>query len=430
MIKFKQEYINKALVKIGFKELTKVQDKVIDIFENKNDLIIEAKTGSGKTHAFLLPILDELDLSSNDVFATIVAPTRELAIQIHRFANEIVQESDGKVRLALYVGGEDKEKEVEWLENKQPHIVIGTPGKLHDLVIKENVLKIYKSKYFVIDEADMTLDGNFLELVDNLAATVKEAKFMVFSATIPKRLKPFLRKYMDNPIILEVHPDEVSNLNIKHWFIKTKEQDRFILLKKLINSVNPYLAIIFCNTKETANKVYDFMNEEGKNACLIHGDIDFRKRKQLIKRINNLEFQYIVGTDIISRGIDIIGVSHVINYELPRDFEFYIHRSGRTGRIDFDGVCISLYEFDDNTYLNNLEQRGIKGEYKQIKNDEIVEAVTRAARAKRVRPENELDYEAKKKIRISKKVKPGYKKKYKEAVEKEKKMLSRKRKRK
>ncbi len=426
MKKFRNEYLNQALSELRFKELTAVQNKVIELFDKDNDLVIEAKTGSGKTHAFLLPILDSLDLESKDIHACIIAPTRELAIQINRFAQDLVKHSKTPISINLYLGGEDKEREIEWLKNKQPQIVIGTPGRLHDLVIKENVLKIYKTKYFVIDEADMTLDHDFLETVDNLAATVSEAKFMVFSATIPERLKPFLRKYINKPIMVEVHPEEISNLNIKHYFIKTKEQDRFIFLKKIVDVINPYMAIIFCNTKESCDSVYNWMKDRFENVTVFHGDIDFRKRKQIIKRINNLEFQYIVATDILARGIDIVGVSHIINFELPRDFEFYIHRSGRTGRIDFDGVCLSMYEFNDNSYLDKLENKGVKCEYKAIRNGMIVDASIRKSREKRVRPENELDYEAKRKVKKPKKIKPAYKKKYQEAVNKEKKKLARK----
>ncbi|MDY0317020.1 MAG: DEAD/DEAH box helicase [Candidatus Izemoplasmatales bacterium] len=426
MKKFRNEYLNQALSELRFKELTAVQNKVIELFDKDNDLVIEAKTGSGKTHAFLLPILDSLDLESKDIHACIIAPTRELAIQINRFAQDLVKHSKTPISINLYLGGEDKEREIEWLKNKQPQIVIGTPGRLHDLVIKENVLKIYKTKYFVIDEADMTLDHDFLETVDNLAATVSEAKFMVFSATIPERLKPFLRKYINKPIMVEVHPEEISNLNIKHYFIKTKEQDRFIFLKKIVDVINPYMGIIFCNTKESCDSVYNWMKDRFENVTVFHGDIDFRKRKQIIKRINNLEFQYIVATDILARGIDIVGVSHIINFELPRDFEFYIHRSGRTGRIDFDGVCLSMYEFNDNSYLDKLENKGVKCEYKAIRNGMIVDASIRKSREKRVRPENELDYEAKRKVKKPKKIKPAYKKKYQEAVNKEKKKLARK----
>ncbi len=426
MKKFKNEYLNQALSELRFKELTAVQTKVIELFDKDNDLVIEAKTGSGKTHAFLLPILDTLDPESKDVHACIIAPTRELAIQINRFAQDLIKHSPQAISINLYLGGEDKEREIEWLKNRQPQIVIGTPGRLHDLVVKENVLKIYKTKYFVIDEADMTLDNDFLEVVDNLAGTVLEAKFMIFSATIPERLKPFLRKYINKPIMVEVHPEEISNLNIKHYFIKTREQDRFVLLKKVLEVINPYMGIIFCNTKESADLVYNWMKERNENVTVFHGDIDYRKRKQIIKRINSLEFQYIVATDILARGIDIVGVSHIINYELPRDFEFYIHRSGRTGRIDFDGVAISLYEFNDNTYLDKLEGKGVRCEYKAIRNGALVDGSIRKSREKRIRPENELDYEAKRKVKKPKKIKPGYKKKYQAAVDKEKKKLARK----
>jgi ATP-dependent RNA helicase CshB len=426
MKKFKNEYLNQALSELRFKELTAVQTKVIELFDKDNDLVIEAKTGSGKTHAFLLPILDTLDPESKDVHACIIAPTRELAIQINRFAQDLIKHSHQAISINLYLGGEDKEREIEWLKNRQPQIVIGTPGRLHDLVVKENVLKIYKTKYFVIDEADMTLDNDFLEVVDNLAGTVLEAKFMIFSATIPERLKPFLRKYINKPIMVEVHPEEISNLNIKHYFIKTREQDRFVLLKKVLEVINPYMGIIFCNTKESADLVYNWMKERNENVTVFHGDIDYRKRKQIIKRINSLEFQYIVATDILARGIDIVGVSHIINYELPRDFEFYIHRSGRTGRIDFDGVAISLYEFNDNTYLDKLEGKGVRCEYKAIRNGALVDGSIRKSREKRIRPENELDYEAKRKVKKPKKIKPGYKKKYQAAVDKEKKKLARK----
>lgn len=426
MKKFKNEYLNIALRAINFKELTTVQEQIIEIFDKDRDLVIEAKTGSGKTHAFLLPILDDLDLSENKIHAVIIAPTRELANQIYRFTMDLVKHSEQEILVDLFVGGEEKSESMDKIKHRQPQLVIGTPGRLHDLVINENVLKIYNTNYFVIDEADMTLDNNFLEIVDALAASAKEAQFMVFSATIPEKLKPFLRKYMDNPIMVNVHPEEIANLNIKHYFLKTKEQDRFIGLKNILSAINPYLAIVFCNTKDSANLVFEWMKEKGFNVTIVHGDIDYRKRKQLIRRINNLEFQYIVGTDILARGIDIIGVSHIINYELPKDFEFYIHRSGRTGRINFDGECISLYEFEDNSYLDKLESKGIRCEYKSIKKAEFIDANIRKGREKRTRPENDLDYQAKAKVKKPKKVKPGYKKKYQQKVDKEKKVLSRK----
>ena len=428
MRKFKKEFINEALKGIGFKDLTDVQKQVIPYIEKGKDLIVEANTGSGKTHAFLLPIFDDLDITKNEIQAMILAPTKELAKQIHKFANELASYSKDKINIDLYIGGMDKQNIISKLANKMPHIAIGTPGRIKDLVIKENVLKIYTAKYFVIDEADMILDNNFSDEVSSILTIVNEkAVKTVFSATISDQLKPFLKKYLNNPIQINVHPHDISNLNISHAFIKTREQNRFVTLKKLLKSINPYLAVIFCNTKESSELVYDWMKENNMLVTLIHGGIDYRKRKQLMNRINKLEFQYIVATDIFSRGIDVVGISHIINYELPKNIEFYIHRTGRTGRVDLDGVAISMYEFEDNTYLDKLEAKGIKTKYKEIKRDQLVDAVIRKQRAKREWKENELDYAAKKKVRKSKKVKPGYKKKYKQAVEKEKKKIARKR---
>jgi ATP-dependent RNA helicase CshB len=425
---FKKDYINKALKELKFNELTDVQKKVIPFLEKKRDIIVEANTGTGKTHAFLLPIFESLDEESHEVQAVILAPTRELAKQIQDFAMGIAVHSKKPITIDLYVGGVDKKDILHRIKKRMPQIVIGTPGRIIDLVVKENVLKVHTAKYFIIDEADMTLDKNFIEemspILDVLNKTAVKA---VFSATIPQYLRPFLRKYLENPETINVHPQDVSSLNIKHFFIKTREQKRFNTLQKMIQTINPYLAIIFCNTKESSEEVFAWMKEQKKSVVLIHGGLEYRKRKQLMKRIDKLEFQYIVATDIISRGIDIVGISHIINYELPKNIEFYIHRTGRTGRVDFDGMALSLYEFSDNSYVDRLEKKGIKSKYKDIVNNELVDAVVRNQRKNRERKENQLDRDAKLIVRKPKKVKPGYKKKNKERLEKEIKKMARKR---
>lgn len=426
MKKFKKTYLNDALSAIHFKVLTDVQNKVIELDELNRDMIVEAKTGSGKTHAFLLPILDRLNEDNPSTQAVIIAPTRELALQIYRFTSELVKYSPKEIKMNLITGGMDRDQTIEQLKSRQPQIVIGTPGRIHDLVFRENILKIYSAVDFVIDEADMSLDDHFIEALSQIAGVLESAKKMVFSATIPERLMPFLRKYLNNPMTIAVHPDEISNLNIDHYFIKTKEKPRMDVLTRVLKAINPYLAIIFCNTKESAELVYDMMTSQSDNVILFHGGLNYRRRKQLIRRINQLDFQYIVATDILARGIDIVGVSHVINYELPKDIEFYIHRSGRTGRIDMDGICVSLYEFDDNKYLDSLEEKGVQATYKDIKDNQFVDAKIREARSKRDWKENEIDRLAKNKVKKSKKVKPGYKKKYKAKVEVEKKKLYRK----
>ena len=425
MKKFNKTYLNDALAAIHFNELTDVQKKVIEYNELYQDLIIEAKTGSGKTHAFLLPILDQLNELEEMVQAVIIAPTRELAVQIERFIRALIEHSPTHIRVDLISGGTDRVQIIEQLMSRQPHVVIGTPGRVHDLVFKENVLKIYTAKYLVIDEADMSLDPEFIEELSNIASVCQSAKKMVFSATIPERLMPFLRKYLNNPITLKVHPQEISNLNIEHYFFKTKERPRYTVLKEILNSINPYLAICFCNTKESAEETYQQMKDDGYNVVLFHGGFENRKRKQLIQRINRLEFQYIVATDILARGIDMIGVSHVINVELPLDFEFYIHRSGRTGRVEMNGMCLSLYQFRDHSYLNQLESKGVQSSYKEIKDNQIVEAKDRNQRKHKDWKANEVERAAVAKVKKPTKVKPGYKKKYKEKIAIEKKKLHR-----
>lgn len=425
MKKFRKKYLNQALEKINFKELTEVQEKVYELDKQNRNLIVEAKTGSGKTHAYLLSILDNLDEFSNDCQAIILAPTRELANQINKFLRELTAVSPKEIKVDLITGGIDRDQAVNKLTSRQPDILIGTPGRIHDLVFKENALKIHKVKYFIIDEADMTIGNDFIEVVNNLASIAQTAKFMVFSATIPEHLQPFLGKYLKNPVVINVHPSEISNLNIDHYFIKSRERNKLDVLKEITEAINPYLAIIFCNTKESVEEVNQFLLQKQENVMMFHGTIPYRKRKQLIKRINNLEFQYIVATDILARGIDIIGVSHIINYDLPRDIEFYIHRSGRTGRVDMDGKCISIYDFKDNQYLDKLETKGINASYKDIKDSQIVDANVRDKRNKRKINETKIDRLAKSKVRKSKKVKPGYKKKYKQKIEIEKKKLHR-----
>ncbi len=429
MKKFSKQFINEALEGLHFKELTAVQEQVIPFIEKKQDLIVEANTGSGKTHAFLLPIFEALVVEKKEIQALILAPTRELAEQIYAFASEVASYSKEEIIIDLFIGGSDKQDIITKLKHRMPHIAIGTPGRINDLAIKENVLKIYTASYFVIDEADMTLDRNFVDEVSGiLSVMANTAVKTVFSATIPEELQSLLKKYLNNPKVINVHPDDISSLNIKHYFIKTREQNRFVTLKSLLETLNPYLAIVFCNTKESSELVCDWMKNQGKSVVLIHGGIDYRKRKQLVKRINKLEFQYIVATDIFSRGIDVVGVSHIINYELPKNVEFYIHRTGRTGRVELDGIAISLYEFDDNTYLNKLEKKGVHCKYKEVKKGELVDAIERNKRSKRVWQENQLDYDAKRNVKKPKKIKPAYKKKYKYAVDQEKKKLARKRK--
>ena len=422
-----KKFINEAIEELGFKALTEVQSLVIPKILKGQDLIVKSATGTGKTHGYLIPIFERLDLSVQECQVLISAPTRELAMQIYNFARQIKSHSETPIDIRLYTGGTNRKEEIARLEKKQPHIAIGTPGKLKDLVVKMNVLKAHLVRTFIVDEADMTLDEGFLADVDQVAGTMDEhLQMLVFSATIPESMQPFLKKYLKNPELIAVDKGAGVNENVKHFIIKTKERDRFSVFEKLLETLNPYLAIAFCNTKESADELYAKMKAKNFNVVLIHGGLEARKRKLIVSDIRELKDQYVVATDIISRGIDIHGISHIINFELPEDVEFYVHRSGRTGRMDKDGKVLSLYDFSDNSYLNKLENKGIKTESLDIKGGELVAVKPRNARAKKDWKPGKSFETAKILVKKSTTVKPGYKKKYQTELKKVQKKLDRK----
>jgi ATP-dependent RNA helicase CshB len=254
-----------------------------------------------------------------------------------------------------------------------------------------------------------------------------ELQMMVFSATIPEKLKPFLRKYMNQPFEVYIKPRELSSLNIDHKFIPIKSKARKDVLKSLLKAINPYVAIIFCNRKETVEEIGQELYNEGLNITKVHGGISPRERKRVMERINKGEYQYIVASDIASRGIDIDGVSHVINYDLPKDMEFYVHRTGRTGRASYHGEAISLYSVSDDKYIDFLENKGIKITYYDIKEKQLVERRERKERDKREHVTAGFDRHTVNVKKKDKKVKPGYKKKYHQKLQKAKKKAIRKR---
>ncbi len=427
----KRDFVIKAVKDLGFQKFTEVQEKVIPRARKGNDIIGCSQTGSGKTHSFLIPVFENLDLESNEVQVVICTPTRELASQIFEVAKHIASFSEERIDIRKYSGGSNRNSEIERLKKSQPQIIIGTPGKLTDLAVKENVLNIYKADTFIIDEADMALEIGFLEDIDKIASLMKkDLQMMVFSATIPEKLRPFLRKYMNQPEEIFIKPKELSSLNIEHVFLPMKSKDRDEVLFKLLKVINPYIGLIFCNKKEQVDVLTSKLYEQGYKVNKIHGGISARERKRIMERANKAEFQYIVCSDIASRGIDIDGVSHVINYDLPKDMEFYVHRTGRTGRANYTGQAITLYTPNDDHYLDFLENKGINIVYKEVKNDQLLERRDRKERQKRELVRAGFDNETLNVKKKNKKVKPGYKKKYHREVQNEKKRAIRKKRRK
>ncbi|EHG12727.1 DEAD/DEAH box helicase [Streptococcus intermedius] len=414
--KFK-DYIQEALLDLNFVEATEVQEKLIPIVLAGRDLVGESKTGSGKTHTFLLPIFQKINEDVENVQAVITAPSRELARQIYQAACQIAAFSDKEIRVANYVGGTDKSRQIGKLTSSQPHIVIGTPGRIYDLVASGD-LAIHKAHTFVVDEADMTLDMGFLITVDKIASSLpKDLQFLVFSATIPQKLQPFLKKYLSNPVIEQIKTKTVISDTIDNWLISTKGRDRNAQIYEITQLLQPYLAMIFVNTKTRADELYSYLTTQGLKVAKIHGDIAPRERKRIMNQVKKLDFEYIVATDLAARGIDIEGVSHVINDAIPQDLSFFVHRVGRTGRNGLSGTAITLYQPSDDSDIRELEKLGIHFIPKMIKNGEFQDTYDRDRRANREKTPEKLDTEmiglVKKK---KKKIKPGYKKKIQWAV--------------
>lgn len=414
-----QDYLLTAIADKGFKQPTEVQERLIPVIQAGRSVVGQSQTGTGKTHTFLLPIFNQLDSEQQNVQAVITAPSRELATQIYQAAKQLADFSGEEISIMNFVGGTDKLRQVERLATKQPHIVIGTPGRILDLVTSGDLL-IHTTQVMVVDEADMTLDLGFLADVDQIAGRMPDnLQMLVFSATIPEKLRPFLRKYMNNPLIEEIKPKTVISETIDNWLISTKGKDVNQIIYQLLTIGHPYLAIVFANTKQRVDEISQYLKDQGLSVATIHGDILPRERKRVMKQIQNLDFQYVVATDLAARGIDIEGVSHVINAEIPDDLEFFIHRVGRTGRNQLPGTAITLYEPSDERKINEIEALGITFKPKEIKNDEVVDSYDRNRRQKREKKRDELDTTliglVKKK---KKKIKPGYKKQIQREIEK------------
>lgn len=409
----------KALNKNGFVKPTPIQTKVIPKALRGDSIVGQSQTGSGKTLAFLLPIMNNIDLTSHTLQAVITAPSRELADQLYEAAMDL-QGQLPDLRIGRYVGGTDRLKQERKLEHREVQIAIGTPGRILDL-LSAGALTGYTVKTFVVDEADMTLDMGFLDTVDKIASTFpKKLQMMVFSATIPQKLQPFLKKYMANPLVIELKPKTVIADTVDNWLIAKKGKDVNEIIYHLLTIGEPYLVLIFANTKTSVDKIHAYLKNQGLKVAKIHGGIEPRERRRVMKEVAAQKFQFVVATDLAARGIDIKGVSHVINAEIPSDNEFFIHRVGRTGRNGMKGTAITLYAPGEENKIAELEEMGIHFTPKAIKNGAIVDTHDRNRRTTRSRKNRKLSQKMYGMLKKEQKKRmPGYKKKVRKAVEKE-----------
>ena len=405
-----------AVKDLNFNQPTEIQQRVIPKIIKELSLIGQSQTGTGKSHAFLLPLMHMIDPDIKEPQAVVVAPTRELAQQLFDVASHLV-EYKKDVSVKLFIGGTDIVRDRQRVKN-QPQLVIGTPTRINDLA-KNGDLHVHLASYLVIDEADLMIDLGLINEVDLIATRLEDsAHIAVFSATIPKSLHPFLNKYLENPEFIEIENTTQNKKNIEFYLIPTKGTVKVEKTLKLIDILNPYLCIIFCNSRDNADELAKQLNESGIKVGMIHGGLTPRERKQQMKRIRNLEFQFVIASDLASRGIDIEGVSHVINFDGPNDIDFFTHRVGRTGRGQYKGVAITLYSPEEEENVSLIEQRGYKFENVDIKNGELKAINAHNKRQTRKKKDDHLTNQLKHKVkRNNKKVKPGYKKKFKRNLE-------------
>ncbi|MBR4471235.1 MAG: DEAD/DEAH box helicase [Erysipelotrichaceae bacterium] len=396
-----------------FEELTAVQKEVLKYTSSHKDVIALSKTGTGKTHAYLIPVMEMINPLSDKTQVVISVPTRELAYQVYQNAL-LMKEVYEDLRIQLLSGGTDKKKAISKMENA-PHIVIGTPGRIRDLFVS-NVLRVDFVQMFVIDEADMTLEFGFLEDIDVVFShMVKNPEVLCFSATFPEELNAFVKKYLSNPKIIRVE-DKKRDPRISHVLVNCKHKEYKEVVYDILPGFKPYVCLIFANTKDEANATYEYLSEKGVKCLLIHGGLDSRDRQRAIKDLQAKKYSYVIASDVASRGIDIDGISHVISMGLPKQLQFYMHRAGRTGRNEKDGTCYLLYKESDLDAIRNLNKKGVNFLAKEFKNGVWKEA-SNPTKKKQIKTDLDEKQIVKTLYRKKEKVKPNYKKKKNQQVE-------------
>ena len=362
----------KSLNDLEFTKPSPIQEKAIPfILKSKKDLIAVAQTGTGKTAAFALPILNKIQLGTKSPQAIILCPTRELSIQISRDIKNLAKYMKGISVTPVY-GGEKLWVQIKELKNGTD-IVVGTPGRVCDL-IRRKVLKLQSIKWLVLDEADEMLDMGFKEDLDAiLKQTPKERQTLLFSATISRSVHSIAKKYMNEAEEMSAGEKNIGAKNVTHEYYVVKSWDRFDALRRVLDYLPGVYGILFCRTRKETQEVADKLKQANYDTEALHGDISQDMRTEIMDRFKKKSSGLLVATDVASRGIDVSDLSHVINYSLPDQNEGYTHRSGRTGRADKSGVSISIISSRDVRKIRALESIiGKSFEYKKIPNGKEV----------------------------------------------------------
>lgn len=348
--------ILKAIDELGFKEPMPIQAEVLPVLlSQRTDLVGLAQTGTGKTAAFGLPLLQNIDPKNRSVQALILCPTRELCMQITKdllsYAKYIPE-----IMIVPVYGGASIEQQFKSLA-KKPQIIVATPGRLQDM-IRRNRIDFSNVQWMVLDEADEMLDMGFQEDVDAILEYMPEQKnTLLFSATMPAEVEQILNKYMKDPVRISIGQKNSGTANVRHNYYMIKASDRYLALKRLIDYYPSIYGIVFCRTKLETQEVADNLIHDGYNAASLHGDLSQAQRDLVMNHFRQGFTQILVATDVAARGLDVTNLSHIINYNLPDDIDTYVHRSGRTGRADKTGICISLVHQKEKHKIKAIEKQ-------------------------------------------------------------------------
>ena len=345
--------LTEVLNKQGIKVATPVQEKAIPAIFKGRDVIAKSQTGTGKTLAYLLPLVQRIQTERDEVQALILTPTRELSKQVFDVLKSLA--SVRGVDAADVIGGRTIENQIQKLK-RNPHVIIGTPGRLLDH-IRRRTLDLSAVKMVILDEADQMLAAGFREDIEALVdQTPKKRQFILLSATMTEDTVRLARKYMTNPERIDVAEKETAS-TVEQRIYETTKEHKLPLLIRHLKEMNPFMSVVFCNTKDKAHRLAERLAEETDIVVEeLHGDMSQGQRNQVIRRFEKMEIQVLVASDVAARGLDVEGITHVFNFGIPRNLEYYVHRIGRTGRAGTHGIAITYVTPEDGALLRRLEK--------------------------------------------------------------------------
>lgn len=348
---FSKEIV-KALTSLGYESLTEVQERVIPLVLIEKDIIVKSQTGSGKTAAFAIPICEKIELEQRNPQVLVLTPTRELAVQLKQDITNIGRFK--RIRCTAIFGRQPMDIQTRELKQRV-HIIVGTPGRTFDHIERKNII-LEGIKYLIIDEADKMLDMGFLEQVEAIIKMLPKSRVtLLFSATMPDEIEKVCSRYMIRPMKIEVDSENLTGEQIQQGYYEVEEVNKFSLVTKILYSSRPESCILFCNTREKVDTLFEKMEREGFSCGNLHGGMEQRDRLQTIQNFKRGAFPFLIATDVMARGIHIDEISLVINYDMPLDHESYVHRIGRTGRAGNTGAAVSFVTMDELNALHSIE---------------------------------------------------------------------------